>query len=188
MIKNPTTEQFSELNKHAVEASVRFAEASFGAIERLVALNLAAVKEQFAASASDLKALTEIRDPQALLAKRGELADASLKRAVDYTHRLHALAKDGRGELTKLVEARVSELNHQVVSTIEQVASKSPVGSEGLVAAVKTSLGATAAGIDAVGKAVKQVGEFVDAGVTATVDAAGAAVKTASKTASKAAA
>jgi phasin family protein len=182
MTKNPTAEQFTELNKHALEASVRFAEASFGAVERLVALNLAAVKEHFAASATDLKALTDIRDPQALLAKRGELADASLKRAVEYTHRLHALAKDGRSEFTKLVEERVGEINKQVVSTIEQVASKSPAGSEGIVAAVKTSLGATAAGMDAVGKAVKQVGEFVDAGVKATVDAAGAAVKTATKT------
>ena len=175
MIKSPLPEQLTALNKPALDASLQFAQFSFGSAERLLNLNLAAVREQFASASKGLQAMTQLRDPQELLAYRGKFAEAAMERAAGFSNELYELAKQTQADLAKLVEERVGEFNKHVVAAIEKAVEAAPAGSEGALAAIKASVSATAAGMDSLSTAAKQVGDYVDAGVKATVKATTAA-------------
>jgi phasin family protein len=172
-------EQFTEINKAALDTVVQAAHISFDTAERLVNLNLTAGKETFADLTKNWKTVGDVKDPQELISLRGKLAETGVDRVVSYSRSLYELATQAQSQFSALVEERFGELNKSVVAAIDKAVKSAPAGADVAVAAIKSSVAATAAAIDGVTKAAKQVAEFTDAGVKATASAATTAVKAA---------
>jgi phasin family protein len=171
-------EQFTELNKTALEAMLNLAKISFDTTERLIGLNLEASKESFAEMTKSAKALVEVKDANGLLDLRSKLTESSVEKAMEYSRSLYEVATHTQSKLSAVYESHSAEMNKNVAAAIEKAVKSAPAGADVAIAAMKSSVAATAAAVDSVTKAAKQVASFADASVKATSEAATAAVKT----------
>lgn len=174
-------EQFTEFNKSAVDAALNLVKIGFDTTERLVGLHLEASKEGFADLTKSAKALSEVKDPQTLLELRSKYTESGVEKAMEYSRSIYEVVTQSQGRLSALYEHHTAELNKNVAAAIEKAVKSAPAGADVAIAAMKSSVAATAAAVDSVTKAAKQVANFADAGVKATATAATAAVKTGSK-------
>ncbi len=164
-----------------VEAALQIAQLTLAGAENLFKLQVDAAKSALEAQATQIKALSEVQNPQQALALRAQLAEVNLDSALDYSRSIYETASRTQAELSKLLEAQVTEYNKDVISTLEKTAKSAPAGSEPAVAAIKQTVQATAAAVDSLTKAAKQVADFAEASVKAATTATVDAVKTANK-------
>lgn len=174
-----TPEHITEFNKSAIEAALGFAKISFDATERLIGLNLEASKEAFAEATKNAKTLVEVKDVQDLVNLRSKFSESGVEKAMEYGRSVYEVTQAAQQQVSALVEAHTGELNKNVAATIEKAVKSAPAGADVAIAAVKSTVAATAAAVDSITKAAKQVSNFAEAGVKATSEAATAAVKTA---------
>ncbi|MBU6504707.1 MAG: phasin family protein [Betaproteobacteria bacterium] len=170
-------EQVTEFNKSALNAALQLAKISLDTTERLVGLNLEASKETFADASDALRTLNDVRDPQALLDLRTKLTEKGVEQFTALSRSLYDVGAHAQSQISALFEAHVADWNQSVAKNIDQAIKAAPAGADVAIAAVKSTVAATAAAFDGVTKTAKQVASFADASVKATVDAASAALK-----------
>jgi phasin family protein len=178
MFSPSAPEQVTEFNKTALEAVLSLAKISFDTTERLIGLNLEASKESFAEITKSAKALVEVKDANSLLELRSKLTESGVEKVMEYSRSLYEVAQQTQGQLSAVLELHTAELNKNVAAAIEKAVKTAPAGADVAIAAMKSSVAATAAAVDSVTKAAKQVASFADASVKATTDTVSAAVKT----------
>ena len=183
-----TPEQFAAYNKANTEAALSVANAAFAGVERLAALNLNTVRTMLEEAIANTKAVLAVKDVEALMSLQSALAQPMVEKAVAYNRSVYEIATQSQGEITKLLEAQMAELNKSVAEALDTAAKSAPAGSDVAVAAVKSAIAAANSAYDSVNKAAKQVAEIAEANVTAATNATVKAVGTASKAASKKAA
>ncbi|MBI2312429.1 MAG: phasin family protein [Betaproteobacteria bacterium] len=179
MVKVP--EQFAEMNKSSIETALRFAKVSMDSAERLVKLQLEAAKAALDDNAKNAKALLEAKDPQEVLALRTQLAEHSVENAIAYSRNVYEVASQTQAELTQLLEERLETFNQGVAGAMDKAGAQVPPGADFAVAAVKSMMAATAAAVDSMTKAGKQMAGLAEASVKATTQATAEAVKGATK-------
>jgi phasin family protein len=184
---NATTEQFVSANKANVETLVTIVNTAFASAERLAALNLNTARAFLEDSATNAKALLAIKDIKDLIAVQTALAQPAVEKAVAYSRSAYEIVTETQGELTKVVETQVSDLNKNVASSLDKAVKNAPAGSDVAVSAVKSAITAANSAYDSMTKAAKQVSDIAEANVaaatTATVRAIGAAAAKAKKAA-----
>lgn len=185
MVNIPVPKQFAELNKNSIETALRFAKISMESAERLVNLQIEAAKAALEENAKNAKAVLEARNPQDLVALRTQLTEAAVERAMNYSRNVHQVASQTQAELAQLLEDRMSAYGKDMVGAMDKAAKSAPAGSEFAVAALKSTMAATAAAVDTMTKAAKQLTEFADASVKTAAAATSETVKTAGKGRSK---
>ncbi len=176
-----TPDQVTEFNKTALEAALGFAKIGFDATERLIGLNLEASKEAFAEATKTAKTLVEVKDVQDLMGLRSKFAEGGVEKMMEYSRTVYEVAQHTQSQLSAMVESHTSEMNKTVAATIEKAVKSAPAGADVAIAAVKSTVAATAAAVDSLTKAAKQVSTFADASMKATGEATTAAVKSAAK-------
>lgn len=174
-------QQFSAFATEQVEVALRFARISIDSVERIIKLQVETAKNTLETNAKNANALLTVKDAQEALVLRQKLAESAIEQATNYSRNLYEITSQTQAETSQLLEERTTAFNKHVVSGLDQFVKSAPAGTDVAVAAVKSSLQATAAAVDNLTKAAKQVADFADASVkaagTATVDA----VKTATK-------
>jgi len=177
--------QIVSANKASVETLLTIANTAFASAERLAALNLNTARALLEDSVSGAKALLAIKDVQELLNLQTSLAQPAVEKAVAYSRSVYEIATQTQGELTKVYEGQVSELNGNVSSALDKALKNAPAGSDVAVAAVKSAIAAANSAYDSMTKAAKQVAEIAEANVAAaanaTVSAVGASTAAAPK-------
>ena len=180
-----------ELQKSQLEAFNSVAQTLFGATEKLVNLNLAAAKAAFADVSESGHALLAVRDPQELFALATGAAQPSLEKLVGYSRNAYGIATGANAELTKIIEAQLSDGNKKVADFIEFAAKNAPTGSEPAVSMFKTAVAAANTAFDTATKAARQATDWAEsnfaAAASATINAASAANDVAKAKARKAA-
>ncbi len=168
-----------ELQKSQLEAFNALAQTLFGATEKLVNLNLAAAKAAFADASESSHALLAVRDPQEFLALATGAAQPSLEKLVGYSRNAYGIASGANAELTKIIEAQLSDGNKKVADFIEFAAKNAPSGSEPAVSMFKTAVAAANTAFDTATKAARQATDWAEsnfaAAASATINAASAA-------------
>lgn len=177
---NPA-EQISDLNQTSIETALRFAKISLDSAERLVRLQLDAAKEALEENAKNAKTLSGVKDVQDVVALRSKLAESSVEKALSYSRSVYEVASQTQSELSQLLEEGLSSFNKSVVTSVDKASKNAPAGSDVAVAALKSTVAATAAAVDSMTKAAKQVADFADASVKAATTATADAVKAAAK-------
>ncbi|MBW7860457.1 MAG: TIGR01841 family phasin [Rhodocyclaceae bacterium] len=183
-----TPEQFAATNKANVEALLTVANSAFASAERLAALNLNTARTLLEDTMANTKAVLGAKDVQELLTLQTSLAQPLVEKAVAYNRSVYEIATQNQEEISKLLEAQVSELNKNLAAVLDKAAKSAPAGSDVAVAAVKSAIAAANSAYDSVSKAAKQVAEIAEANVAAATNATVKAVSTAAKAAPKKAA
>ena len=90
--------QIAELQKAQLDTLFALSHTMFDATEKLVDLNLAAVKATMSESAEQAAALMSARDVQELVALSGSLAQPSMEKLVSYSRTVYGIASGAGAE------------------------------------------------------------------------------------------
>jgi len=183
---NPT-EQISEFSKTNVQNAIKIASLSLENAEKLVNLNMNAVKLALAQGVEGAQAVATVRDVQELFALRTKLAEVGVQGALGYSRGLYELASEAQAELTALSEEAWSTYTKSVATFVDNASKSAPAGSDVAVNAIKSTLAASTAAFDQFQKATKQVVNLADASVRAAAATAVKAGSPAPKSAKRAA-
>jgi phasin family protein len=171
-------DQVNDFNKSSLNAALQLARISLDTTERLMGLQLQASKDNFVQTSEALKAISEAgTNPQALAALRAQYAQTGVDRLTSYSRSVYEVAANAQAQLSSVLESNAAEWNNNVTSNVDKAIKTAPAGSDVAIAAVKSTMAATAAALEGVTKTAKQMASFTDASVKATVDAATAAMK-----------
>ena len=102
-------EQFASANRASVETLVTLANAAFGGVERLAALNLNAVRSLLEDSTTSVRALVEVKDAQDLASLQTRLAQPGIDKAAVYSRSLYQIATETQETLSAVIKNQVSE-------------------------------------------------------------------------------
>lgn len=105
------TEQLVNANKARVETLATIADAAFSGTERLAALNVGAARSLLEDSLEGIRAALAANDVQDLVSLRNMLAQPGSGQVADYSSSVFEIAMQTRQALSRVVEARVLEMN-----------------------------------------------------------------------------
>ena len=171
-----TTEQFAELNQASVDYALRFSQIALDNTERLFKVQLESSKSVIEEGVKNVKAVSEVKDIQELVALRAKLAEGSVEKALSFSRSVYEVASEAQAELTKLIEESLAAYSKGVANFVDRAAKSAPAGSDVAVTALKSTVAATTAAFDSFTKATKQVASFADASVKAATQATASAV------------
>lgn len=178
---NTAQQQYSEFATDQIEASIRFARISLDSVERIVKLQLETAKSSLEESAKLAKSAATIKDVQDAISLRQKAAESLVENTLNLSRSIYEITSQAQSELSQLTEERAISFNKGVVSSMDKLVKSAPAGADVAVAAVKSTVQATAAAVDSMTKAAKQVADFADASVKAATTATADAVKTATR-------
>lgn len=182
-----TPEQFLDVQKSNLEKILGLSQKSFSNVEKVVELNLNAVKTYMEDSAEAMKALSSAKDIQEFMAVSSSVAQPMSEKAVAYGKDLYALTSSFASETAKMVEEQVAESNEKLAELVESASKNAPAGSESAVALMRSALTAANTAYEGVSKATKQAVEMAEANMDAAAKATTKAANTATAKARKAA-
>jgi len=165
-------EQFADLNKGSIEAALSFAQVSMESAERLMRLQLEAAKAFIAEQSETAKALSDAKDPQAMMDLRSKLAEQSVERLLGYSRNIYEVAAQSQKDFAKVFSQRFSGYQQEATSSLEKMIKAAPGGSDAAAAAITSTIAATQSAMDSLTKAARQAAELADANVKAVSDAA----------------
>jgi len=168
-----------ELQKTHLNAWHSISQAYFNAAEKLAHLNLAAAKAAFQDATESSHAVLGARDVQEFLAVTSTATQPTLEKLVGYSRNAYGIASTAQAELTKIIEAQITEGNRQMAEMVELAAKNAPTGSEPAVSMFKSALAAANTAFDTATKATRQATDWAEANfasaASATLNAAAAA-------------
>jgi phasin family protein len=167
-----TPDKLAATNKAGVEAVLGFAQAQFGALERITQLNVESAKEALSDTAEHVKSLLDAKDPQELLKLNTAFAQPSMAKAVTYSKSIYDVAAQTQATVTRLMEAHAADINKSLVTLLDNLSKNAPVGADAAVSAVKTALAAANTAYDSFSRVAKQAAEVVEVNFTNAANAA----------------
>jgi phasin family protein len=164
-------EDVSAYQKAQLDSMLKFADATATAFEQWFDLNIKSAKAGGAEALKQFRALAAAKDVQELSSLQTGFSQANGEKVMGYMRALQTWATDSYGEMTKVVEAEVAEINKTVAAALDKAAKAAPSGSEFAFAAMKQAMSATNQAYDVIAKAGKQVVEMTDATMANTTNA-----------------
>lgn len=165
-------EDLNAFQKAQLDTLVKFVDATADAAEQWFDLNLKSAKAANAEAIKQLRALATVKDVQELSTLQTSFSQANAEKAAGFVRAVYGWAAETQGELGKLVEEQISEVNKSLTTAIDRAAKSAPNGSEFAFAAVKSALTAGNQAYDALSKAGKQVVDLTEATVNASTHGA----------------
>jgi phasin family protein len=166
-------EDLNELNRKAAETAMKLGQLSFEQGERLLRLQLEAVRGMLDDGLRAAKALGEARDPQQWTALQERNMRDMLSRIAEYSRSVQELAGKTQQEIGGAVESRLQAINAQFEAMVDEMAKSAPPGSEAGFAAMKQSLAAARAMADTMNKTTQQFVQSAQSAIQVAADAAG---------------
>lgn len=151
-----TPEQFAAANKANLDALVELARKSFEGVEKLVELNLQAVRAAMGDSVEQSKALLAAKDPQALAALQADLVQPAAEKATAYGRQIYDIATSTQSEVSKLVESQMVAAQERILGLVDAAVKNAPAGGEESLAMIKQAVTAANGALANVQEAAKQ--------------------------------
>lgn len=167
-----TPETLNELNQKAAEAAMRLTQLSIEQGERLMKLQMDALRGMLDDSMKGARSLMEARDPQQWGALQQKAMQEMLARMTEYSRSVQDIAGKTQKELGELAESRASAMNAQFQVMVDELAKTAPPGSEAAVAAMKQSLAVTKSLADTLSKTAQQMAKSAESAIRAASDVA----------------
>lgn len=162
-------ERMAAWNQAAVEAAISYAHASLATAEQLLRLHLGAARAALEQNSKATRELLAADDPQQLIAVRGKLAETSVQQAASYASSVYEVVAETQAELAQMFEASVARFSKEVAESADKLGKAAP-GHELSVAALKSTLSATAALMDSLNQATMQFAALSDAAMKAAAE------------------
>jgi phasin family protein len=161
-------EDFSTYQRTNLDSLLKYSDAATEAAEQWFELNARTAKAGVAEALKQVRALATAKDVQELTSLQTGFSQANAEKLLGFARAVYGWATETQGELTKLAEAQIAEINRSLAAAVDKAAKSAPTGSEFAFAAIKQAMSATNQALDAVSKASKQVGDIAEATVSAT--------------------
>jgi phasin family protein len=179
-------EQFSNATKANFEAQIALitdlTNKTFESVEKIVDLNINAIKSSLEESSATTKQLLSAKDPQEFFSLSAAQAQPNAEKAIAYGRHLATIASSVQAEFAKVTEAQIAESSRKVITLVEEVTKNAPAGSENAVAFIKSAIGNANAGYEQFTKTTKQAVEAIETNLnTATSQFEQVAEKTTSR-------
>src|SRR5262249_43936883 len=114
-----TPAQLSEIQKSQLDAIYALSHVAFNTTERLVDLNLAAVKAAMDESAATTQSLLGIKDAQEMVAVGSNLAQPAVNKIVGYSRNVYSIMSSAGAEVRKVVENQIAENNSKAAQFVD---------------------------------------------------------------------
>jgi phasin family protein len=172
MFSNP--EHFSNATKALFESQLAIFNAltskAVESVEKVVALNIAAVKASAEESFAAVHQLSQAKDPQSFIELSSAQAKANAEKAASYGRHFTEIASGLQAEFTKVAERQLDETKQKVNALVEDVTKNAPAGSESAINMLKSAISNANAGFEQMSKVTKQAVETVEAQVAKATD------------------
>lgn len=182
-------EQFSNATKANFESQFAIyntlTSKAFEGVEKLVELNMTAVKASIEESSATARQLLAAKDAQEFFTLSAAQAQPTAEKAISYGRQLASIAAGTQAEFSKAAEVQIAETNRKVINLVDEVTKNAPAGSENVVALVKATIGNANAGYEQLTKTTKQAVEAIETNLNAAVNQFTSATKAAPKAAKK---
>ena len=172
-------EQFAEIAKTNVAAAMEVNDVAMNGVEKMVDLQMKAVKNAVAAQAENLQSLMSVKDVQEMVKVQSSFALPAMESAVSYANAAYAIASETANAFAKMAESQISANNEKMTTAVEEFSKNAPAGSESGVALVKSALTAANAAYETASKAAKQAVAVVEQNVQSATKAGVKAATTA---------
>jgi len=158
-----TPEQFTAAQKANIETLFGLTNKAFEGVEKLVELNLQAVKSALGEAAETTKAVLSVKDAQELLALQAGLLQPAAEKAAAYSRHLYDIAAATNAEVAKVAEETAADAQKKFVAVVDTAVKNAPAGTESAVALVKSAVAAANNAYESVQKATKQAADVAEA-------------------------
>jgi phasin family protein len=175
-----TPEQLASAYKANLDQLFSLSSKTLEGMEKLVDLNINAIKASLSESADKAKEVLELRDAQEFVQFGVAFAQPNAEKAIAYSRHAGEIANATRAEYVKFIESQLADSNKKFAALVDSIGKNAPTGSESGVAMLKSAVAAANSAYDSLTKATKQFVEMAEANVTA---ATNATVKAANQTA-----
>lgn len=162
-----TPEQFTQMQKAAVEAVQTIAMKSVESFEKLAELNIQATKATLTETTEHLQALLSAKDPKALSDIAMSAAQPAADKLASYLKQVYEITNEAGTEIAKLFEKQVAASNKQFASAFDVLTKNAPAGSESLMSFVKSTMSAANTAFEQVTNATKQAVDLAEANIAA---------------------
>jgi phasin family protein len=174
-------EQIVAANKATVSEVQALAATSLSGFEKLVELNMAAIKSAMLDTSADFMSAFSAQSPSDALAAQASLAKPLAEKSIAYSRAVYAIAQDAGAELTKAVEAKLATSQEALAEVIESMVKSAPAGSESVVAMFTAAVANGQKAIDSAKASAKKAFEMAEKQTNSAVDSALSQVKTTSR-------
>ncbi|CAN5210407.1 phasin family protein [soil metagenome] len=159
-------EQFSVATKTNFDAQLAMITAltnkAFEGVEKIVDLNMTAVKSTLEESSAAAQQLLSAKDPQEFFSLSAAKAQPSAEKALAYGRHLASIATATQAEFTKAAESQIAETSRKIVALVDDVSKNAPAGSEHAIALLKSTIGNANAGYEQFSKTTKQAVDTIE--------------------------
>lgn len=183
-----TPEQFTAAQKSQFATFFDMASKSIDHMEKLVDLNMQAMKTSLQESAEHTMALLSVKDMQELANLQSSWMQPMAEKMLSYTRHAYEIASSAQAEMAKVAESQFAESHKKFMELAETAAKNAPAGSETAVAMMKSALNAANNAYDSVQKVTRQAAEAVEANINAVTNTAMKAAQSTRTAAKRAAA
>ncbi len=178
-----TPEQIVAAQKANLEILFGLTGKAFEGVEKLVELNVQALKSNIAESQEHAQRALSVKDAQEFLALQASFSQPAAEKLLSYGRHVYEIAAATQAEFARVAEAHFEEQNRKVQSLVDNVAKNAPAGSETAVAVIKSAISAANTTYETVHKATKQAVEMAESNFNAATAAASKAAAQASRSA-----
>ncbi|MFL9906858.1 phasin family protein [Paraburkholderia sp. RL17-337-BIB-A] len=164
-------QQLTAAQKAGFEAVFSVFTKAFEDTEKLVELNLQAVKSTLAEHQEILAKTFSVKDLHELFGLQASHAQPPVEKAQSYWRHVYEIISSTQSGFAAAAEAQLQQHHRGTHQFVDKLAKKAPAGSEAAVAAwkafIKTASETASATYEAARKATKQAVEIVDSNVSA---------------------
>ncbi len=155
-------EHLSGWRSAAIDATIACTQAALAGAEQLLRLNLEAARRALEQHAESARALLGTTDPGELMRLRTRLVEQTMQQAAAYAQDVYELVSETQAQLAQHAERQLAGFNDDLVRRTGQAMDAAP-GAEVAVAAMKSSLAASAAMIENLNRATRQFADVSEA-------------------------
>ncbi len=174
-------EQLSAATKTHIESQLAMfttlTNKAFEGVEKIVDLNMNAVKASLEESTAAAQQIIAAKDPQEFLSLTAAQTQPTAEKAIAYGRHLASIATSTQAEFTKAAEEQIADTNRKVLALVEEVTKNAPAGSENVVALFKSAIGNASAGYEQLSKTTKQAVETLEGNLNNAVNQFSAAAE-----------
>jgi phasin family protein len=167
----PIQDQLSVVTKTNLETQfatfIALTNKTLDSVEKLFDLNINAVKASLEESSSVTRQFMAARDPQEFFSLMKAQVGPNAEKAVSYGRQLVNIASSTQADFAKAAEGQIAQATSKVSKLIADAARQAPVGSENVVAIVKSAIDNANSSYEQVSKTTRKAGEVLEAGMNA---------------------
>lgn len=168
------TEQLSAVTRTNLESQVALMTAvsnkMFEGMQKLIDLNLQAVRTSLDESNEAMRQIMSVRDTRDLITISSQQAQPTLEKAISYGRHVASIATTTQAEVTKAAEEQIAESNRKVIGLVEQVTQNAPSGSENVISLVKSALNSANSTVEQLSKSTRQAADAMQANLNNAVN------------------